>query len=764
MISTTKNLSATNPVRLSSNLSNINYSYVERTFFNNFKVVEYDAFTNIVDCETKNHSKFYLSNKKNISDIIEDKTETIRAKDIYTPLKIGGGYIKFEIENNNNENDYKNDYSLDSVYANVGLDMHNSDRTRFFLEIIDNNSCRIYHVFQTKKYYLTLKDFFLRAENGEKILSEDGEPIVLDVDDNIPLVFMSEQVENDPIIFNYIYSELLNGLYLSLHQTGVTYRLKKDPTTIKMVKSQPNLKVGHISSPILINKDIYQKIGSADYSNFVKYDQSNNIDSYESDLTNNFLLHRTDNQLDTIYLKNQLLQNDVFSSANNLLSSQDINFYVNDLREYTSIFKDIDSETDEQLSMNFVFYNKPYVIKSGVNQFTSPSNMKPFIKININDTKFVHSGAFPFPTPQYADKIILMDDNITTKNGQRLLCTWLSGSPLSEDCGIWVDRYYYPDIISKEDALSSKNIFDTTYDDQIENMIRNNSNLSDKLPTVKFFDKRSDLTFKPNEVYEYHRLHFNINVGGNEIDSCNELVKSDINYFKVINESGRFVTRFYFDGDNTSWVFDSGKNRIDGGLRIKKDAENLAFTLKLYDTSTSLYTEFATTTVFNKLKSNFVGVSLDTLNGIGYFFLNQTIIKVFTFSKKQFFKKNILFNDFSVNGKNALLDNGILKNFKIDNIYIEPELMFLQPIIDKVMKIDDIFITLPCGMRNSSDDIQYLQSVCGNNAFKSNKYNIIIKNVDVDDDLKGGISEYVSVNTRTPTTSKVNKIEFKSFK
>ena len=54
---------------------------------------------------------------------------------------------------------------------------------------------------------------------------------------------------------------------------------------------------------------------------------------------------------------NQLLQNDLFSSSNNMLSCIDNTLFVDDMREYSSIFQDIKEETSDELELNYIFYN-----------------------------------------------------------------------------------------------------------------------------------------------------------------------------------------------------------------------------------------------------------------------------------------------------------------------------------------------------------------------------------------------------------------------
>ena len=80
--------------------------------------------------------------------------------------------------------------------------------------------------------------------------------------------------------------------------------------------------------------------------------------------------------------------------------------------------------------------------------------------------------------------------------------------------------------------------------------------------------------------------------------------------------------------------------------------------------------------------------------------------------------------------------------------------------------IEPIQLTLPCGMRNGSDNIDQLQSVCGSNTFKSNEYKINIKNINIQDlkILDGLVDNLDYLNNVTPVTSNLDSVEFNNYK
>ena len=113
----------------------------------------------------------------------------------------------------------------------------------------------------------------------------------------------------------------------------------------------------YTTSPFHISKNVYTYPNISPNTSFITYTNDNLVDTSKSsfDLTNNLLLHRKYSEdkglTDIIILKNQLLQREVFSSSNTLLSGDYIN-YTSDFREYTSIGGSIKEEISEDLELN----------------------------------------------------------------------------------------------------------------------------------------------------------------------------------------------------------------------------------------------------------------------------------------------------------------------------------------------------------------------------------------------------------------------------
>lgn len=698
----------------------------ERYYDGGYKFNFYNAFSNIRDIKYKNYSIFYLTEENKQSTVTIKNDNVIKSTKFLTYLKFGDIYADFKPKDTSllglssiyNNYDCYGDYTFSNTSSNT---------TNFIIELKDDNICNIYAVYNYKKYYLTQ-----------------------DTDNTVN--FYTKKLGLSGINFNYIYSESNNSLCL-FRNNGNCKLLTKQGNTLTLVAFTSANKILAPLNVIKIDKKIYTNLDENDNFTLVGYDESNTIPNnlIERDLTNNYLLHSENDNVEVVVLKNQLTQEDIFTSGNTLISSNNSPFFMKEMRTYTSIFNDIDSEKDESLSLNYVFYNKPYVIKQGKNTIVAPNNLNPFKKININDTKFVESGSFSYTTPLYADKVYKLDNSNGYTDGQNYLCTWLSGSPLSNE-KVWVDRYYYPDRIEKQAALATNSTFNITYTDLIEQLVSGNDLAKQSLSAYQVFDKKSDFAIEPNDTFVYERL-----ASLPEINSSDEIAICGINntnYFDKINTDGVFSIFFTFDGNGKNWAFSSRRNNINAGLDINKNNDNISFLMRLYDPSNETIIGFDATVGFKKLKVNSVVVAIDTINGKGYFNLNGVNVKEFFFDISQFFGKKILFGDFDVTDD--------INNLKIYSKYITFEESLVIPYLNGLESIDTLVITLPCGQRNSEDEIELLQSVCNNQTFKSNHIDVLIRNINVPDNIKNDLKKIIEETCKSfsPLTSEVNNIEF----
>jgi hypothetical protein len=763
VVTVTSTISTFIPKSWKTDIEGLSFKQFSRTYPGNLNLNFVLGLSSTIDFKTKNYSNFYLTDKFKFSDVFYYDISKFKTDTIYGPISIGSEFLKFD------GIDYKKytitgKFLANRDYGSPTFTSEESEDTDFSLILKDNNKCCLFFTKDNTRFYLSLTNDNLLFFVNETELSFDENSI-------------------NPQDFEYLYSETSNYIsFLKKTPQGYSFLSKvgNELTILPLtVKSINNL----LSNPFKISKNIYSYPNVSLDTTFVTYNDDNtiNLDKSEIDLKNNYLLHNVFSELESnsniIVLKNQLLQNDRFSSSNNLLSSQMYNSYVDDLRSYTCIGEDIKEEESDDLSLNYIFYNKPYLIKSGTNMFTSPSSMYPFENLNVNDTKFVESGSYSSVTPEYADKIYFISDEPQLKdNGQYLLCTWLSGSPFSEE-KIWVDRYYYPDYIDKKSAFSKAPITNVTYDNYIEKLVESNSGIRNSLFNNMVFDKMSDLSFKPNQTYVYERIQRReINEEVNEINFCSTTISlKPSNYFRTINEKGELTISFNFKGDSDNWILESDRSEINAGVSFEKKGSEMTFTIRLYDSSNfdyqDIFIEESISSSFKSLKNNFTCISIDTKTGDGYFFLNNVIVKKFKIPSYEFYIKQILLGDFVFKYGdekiNVFLEKNYISNLEITPEYTDPDIAFSLDVGSSSSEINDLVITLPCGMRNSLDNIQILNSICGSSTFKSNNVNIYIKNLsisnnDILNDLKQSLKS--NIEPYIPSNTNINNVEFLNFK
>lgn len=744
-------------VSLSSNLNGVSFKQFQRNYPGNYTINFANGLSAFNDFKIKNYSNFYLTNDYKISDVFEIDTDPLKASNIYSPILWGSDYLTFsDIDTE--------PYALVNRYhesKNYGVATISTTRSDLSIDIFDNNICNIYHTKNYQKFLLVVDDTNSLVFVKKHLLSTDQNVI-------------------KPQDFHYLYSDYGKRLYLFKKTEAGSYIITVvDGELIVTPIISDN--TSYVNWFFTIEKGIYHQPNTNLNTTFITYNGDNSVDISKSDLTlsNNLLLHKkiSSNTTDVIVLKNQLLQNNVYSSSNNLLSGFNNNIFVNELREYTSIGNTIDSETSDSLDLNYVFYNKPYKIIPGSNIFHSPSSMEPFTQLNINDTKFIESGAFSYIIPEYSDKIFhLSNDSNNYDNGQHLLCTWLSGSPFSNN-KIWVDRYYYPNLVEKSEALAASSILAITYDDYIETLVNSNSEKKNDIQLQKIFDKKSDLIFKPNQKYDYVRISKieSDSLSSNYIPCTSTLSAYPTNYFKDINSKGEVSVGFTFFGDDSTWVIQSDRGYIDSGISISKTKDTITITCNFYDATTKDFSGawyyYTKTLNVKLLKTNNVCVSVNVKSGVGYFLFNNEIVANFTLPQYQLLKKNLINGDFKyINGESydLLYDNIVgISNVFINDYFIPPEKAFLIFVINTNENIDDIHITLPCGMRNSVDEISYLNSVCGSSTFKSNYIDVELKNIGITDAaILDGLKTLISSteNDNLPASTTINQIHFKNYK
>ena len=752
-------------------IDSLNLDQFSRTYAGGYSFNFINALSGSRDFKNKNFSNFYLTKKTDLSKLVKFKSVNIKPSSIYTPLNFSrlpgerGTFLKFVSEiqrkffkDTLNYNDYK-------FYGATGFsEFQTSSKNLFLVEFIDDFYCSVSYVKNNIKYFL------VGSDNAE-------------VDGEIDIFFAAENtLSEDGKKIEYVLTKHNNDQFLSFftRKRDKTYAIKP-AGTILVGQDISNTSVNEffinsISAKISFN--LSTTITDPLDTSFVEYTDTEfliNEDKSAFNLDSNYLFYKSgdlsNNSFNLLNLKNISDNFDTFTSSNSLISSEDDAVFARKIRNYTSILNDIPSERDSNLELNYVTYNINYKFTPGTNIFTAPSSLNPFTKLNINDTKFTECGSFAYPYPYFSDRVYKKVKNVPNTEEQ-YLCTWLSGAPGEK--GLWVDRYYYPDYTTKEDALNGIAVYQVTYLEAIEKLINDNTSLKTDVKKEFFFDKKSDLTFEPKEEYKYERISIDKIKEEVEVRFC-DLPKAERdtpNYYKDINNNGGYAIAFkFYDKD---FKVSSHFNEIEAGLNIEKEGNQLKIKITFFDNATETFDFFNTTHTLTDTNDNDLVLSFNNQIGRGNIYLNS--IKIFTFRTNSFkySNKQILFGNIKVESsefKGDILRASLSNLDTLTNIFLS-----LSPLSEEdelltvfsraITKIDDLVVSLPCGMKNYTDNIEVLNTLANNLKSKSNVVDININNLNIDnlEILEGVKNNLLAVIEKDlPATTVINKLNFKNY-
>ena len=533
----TYNVSAINTLGVEYTDPILRYNQYRAGYEQGFTLNKVKALSNTVDSTINNYTATYLTDKLLFTDVFSLKEKPIEVKTITTPLifnlkgfgdEASNRYLYIYKTFTENPNTAPCRVLLSSF---IGYE----NNINFELEILSNVFLRI-------KHNNGSKDYFLNA------LEDDT------------LMFYSYSSENVPLT-----SERNDMFRYYLDNKGYLQLFKKTRQGIKIVTNEedtivlrPTEPTGVISSS---NNTIKIKYNFTDLrpilnNSFISYDVNKpntltiNTNKSQFDRYTQYILHLNYNDLsDHINLSYIPLNN--FRSEKNYIKrgvnlqhglplSPDVNF-----REYTSLQTGNNQERgNDNISLTYVWFDKDIKVNPGTDTyFTAPSTLYPFERLNINDSKFIANGSFGGKTPLLSDKIFALREGIINSGNGRYLCTWLSGGGLGKT-GIWLDRYYYPDLLTKEQALSGYPVYAPSFFDSIDSIsLSNRETLSKK----SYFDKQSDLCIIPNNRYYYSRV--------SEADIQAQI---DSSYPSASGFSN------YYDTDNTRQIYSSQEINYDG--------------------------------------------------------------------------------------------------------------------------------------------------------------------------------------------------------
>lgn len=469
-----------------------------------FTLNNINALNSVVDSSINNHSIQYLTSKKNIGDIIEvdakvDPLRTITTKLAFNTLgEANPRYLYIY----NFVNTLDPNPQVTTCRALLSSDISYENNTLFELEIVDKIFLRIKHNIDNTDYYLN----YLPTQNTVAFFRyySDVESISAERNDMFRYIIDSDG-------YMQLYKNTTTGNRV-LTLSGVGSNKEKNILTFVPITSATFI-TGYKN---LIKIDYnYIEFSPKNHASWISYDVKKqndltiNTDKSIFNRADQYLLHANINEslkdlkLNYVTLNNIRSERNYIKRGSNMVAATpgtpDVEY-----REYMSLQTGNSQELGtDNISLTYVWYDKDIKVKSGFDTFfVAPSSIYPYTRLNINDTKFVENGSLAGLTPKLADNIYQLRKNTTSYNNGRYLVTWLSGGSSSR--GVWVDRYYYPDYVSKRTALSSsKPVFSPSYLDPIDSLTVD----SDRgVAAAAFFDKKSDLCIEPNCLYKYVRV------------------------------------------------------------------------------------------------------------------------------------------------------------------------------------------------------------------------------------------------------------------
>ena len=531
-----------------------------------FSYDSYEAFKNVKDIKTSNYSNLFLLKKQKNSDWLQSnirKGEELIS--LATTIKWGEKLLY-----------YKRNYDIfgipdEDVICSLTDEENQSKNTNhiFYINFINQTECTISHTFGDLIYYL--------------------------IGTNDKSVKFSCKISNDVEKFLCHLEEDENGYRMKLYK-------KIDNQLYRIVSNGSNLILKNVKNDIdgAETDECYvtNKILNFDFfidNSWVRYDRGQYISSIDEDnsyynLETQALIHHEYNKEDGINFIP--LKNNISYKGNTIRGSYNENDV--DFREYNNIHVGVTTEKgNENIVLTFTFTEQEYEVNDGDDLIfkVSEEGWNQYNQLNINQTKFIQNGSFGSNVPFFADKLkklgcnslnfeldyILQEtvdtatDNrdaffITENTNQRFileqsrsieesqtnngtyLCSWLYKAD-HETQPIWVDRYYYPDIVLKEGILT-EDIYKQSFNNIIDDAYNDLPEIKKNIYKNTYYDKQSDLFIKPDNLYKYQRISTNMvnevieSMASNSIKTIQDNKHKDTNisdYFAFDNENFKVI-------------------------------------------------------------------------------------------------------------------------------------------------------------------------------------------------------------------------------
>lgn len=488
-----------------------------------FSFNSYEALKDINDFKTNNYSNLFLTKKQKTSDWLQADVKDKGAVKGYATT------ISWRISDKEQQWLYfAKNYTLWDLYVKkVDLKIVNnkseSDYSNYiyYIEFIDESKCKISHTFGDLRLYLSVQSDKTMAFLTEPQQGEDE--FIYELDDDKLRLFKKVAHKDDKL-----------NTYYRLYQLELK---KQNDGSYGLVLSS-NTKIINNNSICYITNNLLDFDFYID-SSWVSYDRSKYISSIDESrsakgLETQTLIHHQyndDGGFNFVPLKTNLSYKGNSVRGNNTNQS-DLNYPDVDYRTYTTINSGMNQEKgNDNIILNFTFVDQEYDVEDGDDLIFTIGGEEnglpalfPYKYININDTKFIKNGSFGSNVPFFADKIKKLQTSNTViegaPNNATYLCTWLYRKD-NESVPVWLDRYYYPDLISRRNAhyadypyeKSFENLLDKNYIKDSDFTINENrvnivkdGTIAEKIHQETYFDKISDLVIEGNNSYRYQRL------------------------------------------------------------------------------------------------------------------------------------------------------------------------------------------------------------------------------------------------------------------
>lgn len=544
------------------------YKQYRTAYEQGFSLNRIQALSSTVDTTINNYTSQYLTSKKRLDEVFTINEKPIALQTITTPLIFN---TFFNTDEPRYLYIYKNTLSgADSPEATCRA-LLSSEATftnnRYFeLEILNSEFLRIKHNNGRKDYFLNfIATGSQRGQNAFYSYSSDTPVLTSERNDMFRYL-----LDSDGYLQIFKLVTVGNGIenrVLTLSGDRITF---VTITSGGMTRANNNV--------IKINYN-FNKLSPKSASSWISYDSKRQndliIDESKSSFNrrDQYLLHTNYNTSNSDLLLNYITLNNARSEKNyikrgaSLIDSNSKYYPDVEFRDYMSLQTGLDQEKgNDNIALTYVWYDKDIKVVNGTDTvFVAPSSIYPYNRLNINDTKFIVNGALGGKSPVLSDNIYCLRRDTSGFNNGRYLCTWLSGG--NNKLGLWVDRYYYPDLITKENAMLEFPVYEPSFIDPIDNL-----GVADKERFVAnaFFDKKSDLCIEPNITYKYSR------VGADDINSyiynSSPIVSSFTNYYTDLNKpQPYFSNSIIYDGTRYNKFILSDKINESSAFTISFD-------------------------------------------------------------------------------------------------------------------------------------------------------------------------------------------------